>query len=83
MQIEAKRDSFPASVIEQDLRVRLAAFPYDAHSWYLLGCHLMREHRLKEACVALETAVRLSPDARIFRIKLASLYDAIGQNELV
>ncbi len=81
MQVEVVRECFPASVIEHDLRIRLAAFPFDAHSWYLLGCHLMKEHRLEDARTALETAVDLRPSITVFRMRLALLYEILSLNK--
>ncbi|UCE10228.1 MAG: hypothetical protein JSW61_14850 [Candidatus Thorarchaeota archaeon] len=66
---------------ENDLRIRVAAFPNDAQSWFLLGCHLRLENRPGEAEQALRTALSLKPERVHYWIEFALVLDDLGHKE--
>ncbi|NHJ12822.1 MAG: tetratricopeptide repeat protein [Candidatus Thorarchaeota archaeon] len=64
--------------MEQDLRRRLAAFPRDANSWYLLGKHLSSRGRHEEAEMALRKAISLNPKPSHFWSELERVLMDLG-----
>ncbi|MHA1960485.1 MAG: tetratricopeptide repeat protein, partial [Candidatus Thorarchaeota archaeon] len=66
---------------ESDLQIRVTAFPSDAQSWFLLGCHLRLESRPAEAERALRKALSLEPERVHYWIEFALVLDDLGHKE--
>jgi predicted Zn-dependent protease len=67
---------------EENLRLRISTFPNDSHSWFLLGCVLRKQKRLKEAERALRRAVTLNPAPTVFWSELALVLQALGHDAI-
>ncbi|TFF93224.1 hypothetical protein EU546_06475 [Candidatus Thorarchaeota archaeon] len=74
-------DTKSKAVLEKDLRTRIATFPDDAQSWYLLSCVLESDAKYDEAEAALRRAIELNPHPPHFQKKLASLLEVRGKNK--
>ncbi|MFW9908533.1 MAG: tetratricopeptide repeat protein [Candidatus Thorarchaeota archaeon] len=67
-------------IMEQNLRTRLAAFPNDSHTWFVLGCQLRKAGKLIEAERALRRAVTLNPTPLMFWAELALVLNKLGHD---
>lgn len=71
----------PRSIYEQDLRMKLAAFPNDAHTWYLLAQLHHTQQNLEVAERALRKAISLNPSPIHFWYELSVVLKDMGRIE--
>ncbi|MHA2311596.1 MAG: tetratricopeptide repeat protein [Candidatus Thorarchaeota archaeon] len=71
------------SSYESDLRMRLATFPRDAHTWFSLGKHLSSRGRHREAEGAIRKAISLNPRPKIYWEELEKLLKELGRSNII
>ena len=73
-------DTLPLSqhAQEHDLRIRVAAFPSDAHSWFLLGRILRMSEKYEDSEKALRRSIMIDPKQVHVWLELAAVLDKLG-----
>jgi tetratricopeptide (TPR) repeat protein len=71
----------PRSIYEQDLRLKLAAFPNDSHTWYLLAQLYHSQENFEVAERALRKAISLNPSPIHFWYELSVVLKDMGRIE--
>ena len=75
-----KQDDSLAPEIEKESRIVTQLNPGFADGHGLLGFALMTQHKIPEAAIEYETALRLKPESEVYSLNLAELYTRQGKH---